>query len=155
MNIKPVLISQYRAALAMLREAIEQCPPEMWNEGAHGRASWRIAYHTIFYTHLYLCQREEDFEKWSGQRHENDDTETVIEPYSKEEVLAYLGFLEAKVAEMVNRLDLESQESGFDWYTLPKLDHQIMNIRHVQEHAGQLRERLFSLNLDLRWAGSR
>ena len=42
----------------------------------------------------------------------------------------------------VDRLDLDAWECGFPWYRLPKLDHQINNIRHIQHHAALLAGRL-------------
>ena len=42
----------------------------------------------------------------------------------------------------LNTLDLTHPESGYSWYTMPKLEHQIVNIRHIQHHAAQLIDRL-------------
>jgi hypothetical protein len=42
----------------------------------------------------------------------------------------------------VEALNLTSAECGFGWYQMPKLEHQIMNIRHVQHHAAYLAARL-------------
>jgi hypothetical protein len=41
----------------------------------------------------------------------------------------------------VESLELEG-ESGFDWLPFNKLEVQIYNIRHLQQHAGELCERL-------------
>ena len=51
----------------------------------------------------------------------------------------------------IDKIDLSALESGFNWYTIPKLDHVILNIRHIQEHAGQLRDRLLEVGIDQRW----
>jgi len=41
-------------------------------------------------------------------------------------------------------LDLDSAESGFSWYQMSKLEHQLVNIRHIQHHGAQLADRLRS-----------
>jgi len=44
--------------------------------------------------------------------------------------------------------------SGFDWQPISKLELQIYNIRHLQQHTGELMERLGSrANLDMDWIG--
>jgi hypothetical protein len=42
----------------------------------------------------------------------------------------------------VDTLDLDNPQSGFHWYKMSKLEHQFVNIRHVQHHAAQLADRL-------------
>ena len=56
-----VLKSQYHAALAMLRHAIEKCPTDLWYSKEQANAFWQTAYHTLFFTHLYLQPTAEDF----------------------------------------------------------------------------------------------
>jgi hypothetical protein len=74
-------------------------------------------------------------------------------PYTKIELIEYLELVDARIDSQVDLIDLTSQESGFHWYKMPKLDHQIVNIRHIQEHAGQLRDRLLEAGFDPRWIG--
>ena len=38
----------------------------------------------------------------------------------------------------VYRLDLTAPESGFYWYRMSKLEHHLVNLRHIQHHTGQL-----------------
>jgi hypothetical protein len=53
----------------------------------------------------------------------------------------------------VDRLDLEA-ESGFFWLPFDKLELQFYNIRHVQQHTGELSERLGSQgDTEVRWVG--
>jgi hypothetical protein len=53
------------------------------------------------------------------------------------------------------RPDLLSAESGFSWYPVSKLEHQIINIRHLQHHAAQLGDRLRYATTDVgvEWYG--
>ena len=46
------------------------------------------------------------------------------------------------MVEGVDTLDLLDPESGFSWHRLPKAEHQIMAIRHIQHHVAQLGVRL-------------
>ena len=62
--LRSVLKSQYHASLAMLREAIERCPPEEWVSTDHKNACWQLSYHVLFYTHLYLQRDEAAFRTW-------------------------------------------------------------------------------------------
>jgi len=148
-----VLKSQYHAALAMLRDAIEQCPDAEWLSRDHKNAFWQVAYHVLFFAHLYLQQNETTFVLWS--QHHGDDDGTRGEPYSKAQVLEYWSFVDHAVDGAVDLLDLESPESGFSWYTMSKLEHQLVNIRHVQHHSAQLADRLRSAaDIGITWVGS-
>lgn len=129
----------------MLRETIEKCPEETWIGGNYPRNFWRIAYHALFYTHLYAMPGEHDFISW--EHHVDctnlwhDAEKPEVNPCTKELVLEYLSFIDQNIEFWVNRLDLDSDESGFHWYpNLPKLDHQLVNLRHLATHAGQLSE---------------
>ena len=64
MNIKGVITSQYMAALEMLAQAITQCPAQLWAYSIDQNQFWHVAYHALFYTHLYLQPTEDDFRPW-------------------------------------------------------------------------------------------
>ena len=164
MNVQAALKSQYHAALAMLKQAIEECPDGLWDGAGHDAAFWRVAYHTLFYTHLYLQPNEDAFRPWEHHRDEYQFLDTlpwpphrqpkIGEPYTKSQVLEYWRVCDAMIDAGVDRLDLDAQECGFPWYKLPKLDHQIVNIRHIQHHAAVLGDRLRSAGgADIRWVG--
>ena len=134
MNIHEVLKSQYFAALAMLKEAIEKCPESVWYDPNEKFRVWSKAYHTVFYVHLYLQNSEKDFVQW--EKHHDPDGDV---PFTKDEVLEYLAFAKKQVADRVPVTDLEA-ESGFHWYPVNKLELQFINIRHIQQHTGELYE---------------
>jgi hypothetical protein len=56
----------------------------------------------------------------------------------------YLEFCREMIDRCIDQMDLSSQECGFPWYNLGKLEHQINNIRHLQHHTAQLGDRLRS-----------
>jgi hypothetical protein len=163
MDVRPALKSQYRAVLATLREAIEKCPDAMWNESADGSPPfWRVAYHTLFYAHFYLQQNQEAFKPWVRHRDEAQFMRSVpgdekrppraYEPYTRQELLEYSDQCVGMVDSCVDALDLAAPQSGFPWYQMPKFEHQIVNIRHIQHHAAILANRLRrSTGLDIDW----
>ena len=52
----------------------------------------------------------------------------------------------------VKNLNLASDETGFSWYkNMSKLSHQLMNLRHIQGHVGQLSELLMARGIDTDW----
>jgi hypothetical protein len=56
----------------------------------------------------------------------------------------------------VDAIDLAGAESGFSWYRVPKLEHALINIRHVQHHAAQLATRLrTACDVGIDWVGAR
>jgi hypothetical protein len=65
----------------MLREAVERCPDAEWLRGDHKNAFWQVAYHVLFFTHLYLQQNETAFVLWSQHHGADDGTRggTVLE----------------------------------------------------------------------------
>ncbi|HET6382928.1 MAG TPA: DinB family protein [Armatimonadota bacterium] len=163
MDIRAALKSQYHAALAMLPQAIDRSPDEIWTAGDHPRTFWRIAYHALFYTVFYLQPDVDAFRAWekvrlggntlSGIPWPPHDEPRDSPPYTKQEMLDYWQLCDTMIDEAVDRLDLDSPECGFPWYHMPKLDHQMMNIRHIQQHVGQLAERLCPTDTDPEWVG--
>ena len=165
MNIKEIVKSQYHASLDMLEQTIAKCPESIWDHPDHKGKTWHIAYHAVFYAHLYLYPTEEDFTPWEHHRkdyqflgstpyppHHEPDTS---KPYTKEEVLAYLKFCRDQVDPLVDSSDMEA-ESGFSWLPFGKLEHQFYNIRHIQQHTGELAERLGTMgNIEIDWVGMR
>jgi len=150
MDIKQVMQSQYLASLAMLKEAIVKCPPNVWDDPNDKFKFWSKAYHTLYYAHLYLQDAEKDFVQW--EKHHDPDGDV---PFTKDEVLEYHAFVRQEVLRRVPVTDLESESSGFDWYPVNRLEMHFINLRHIQQHAGELFECLgLRENIsELRWVG--
>jgi hypothetical protein len=163
MDIKEIIRSQYRAALEMLGMAVTKCPQSLWNDPADKNKFWHIAYHALFYTHLYLAPSDKEFAPWvkhydqytslKPKPSSPDDKPQIEKPYTKEEILEYLAVCRQQVEEKVAAADLEA-ESGFFWLPFSKLELQIYNIRHLQQHTGELMERLGTReHIDIDWVG--
>ena len=147
MTVEAVLKSQYHASLSMLRSAIDACPPELWTDASYVNQFWHVAYHALFYTDFYLQPSESAFLPWEHHRPEHNffksrSKTAAIIPYSVDEIRTYCKRCDDMIDSAVDRLDLSAPESGFPWYRMSKLEHQFVNLRHIQHHTGQLAERV-------------
>ncbi len=167
--LRDALKSQYHASLAMLNEAIDLCPQEAWFDDEHTNSVWQIAYHTLFFAHLYMQLDEASFRPWehhqsevqhpdgiAGPRDPNSPLPLLPNPYTKEQVLDYWRFCDRMVDEWLEAMDLLSPESGFYWYKVSKLEHQIINIRHIQHGVAQITDRVrAAADAGVKWVGAR
>lgn len=176
--IKHALKEQYHAGLSMLAACVEKCPDGLWTtpnpRNSDGdrviyRAFWRISFHAVYFTHLYLGQNEAAFQPPPPEMavRLRQDLEAMwqapwsIEPYelpenaqasSRRDVLDYIAFVYSLVGPTVDGLDLDSVSSGYPWYKrIGKLSHELMNVRHLQGHVGQLSELLMARGVEVDW----
>jgi hypothetical protein len=165
MDIQSALKSQYHAALKTLRDEIEKCPEAMWNDPADGFATfWRVVYHALFFTDFYSLQDQKDFMPWSRARTEAHQLGMVpwekgrdpkpCEPYTKQDLLEYWQVCDDLIDARIGAMDLSAPQCGFPWYKMPTLEHQLVNIRHIQHHAAALSSRLRrSAGINIPWVG--
>jgi hypothetical protein len=153
----------------MLRPIIEQCPDDLWYSKEYLNTFWQLAYHTLFFAHMYTQTEEAAFEPFKyhqpnnqypdaipGPADPNSKLPLLPNPFTREQVLEYWDFCDSNINLWVDAIDIANEESGFSWYKVPKLEHQIVNIRHIQHGAAQLADRLRSkLNIGVNWVGAR
>ena len=165
--LRAVLKNQYHAGLAMLKEGIDQCPDELWLRPVQRNAYWQVAYHAIFFTHLYLHREHTAYRPWAGHQADNQNPDgipgppdpssalpLIPRPYTRAQALAYWEVCDAFVDPAVDALDLHDPQCGFPWYRMSKLEHQLVNLRHLQHHAAQLADRLRqSHDVGVKWVG--
>ena len=142
-NLKTSLWSQYGAAIDTLSDAIELCPAPLWtavvwqdDEDARYGQFWFIAYHTLFWLDLFLTGSSEGFlPPPPFVRGRLPD-----EPYTKDQVRAYLAQCRAKCRATVEGLTDERAREicTFPWMEPSFLELQLYCMRHIMEHAGQL-----------------
>jgi hypothetical protein len=156
MDLSSVLISQYLASLEMFKQAVILCPEPIWNAAGDRTKFWHLAYHALFFTHVYLEDSEDNFTFWAGHRegYEDFDPPPQGAPYEKADILEYLAFCQQRVEQAVPRMSLEAptRHGGKSFSTL---ELQIYSIRHIMQHTGALMERLSSLEEQINWVGSR
>lgn len=170
MELQQALKEQYHAGLAMLAECVEKCPESLWLEGEHPRMFWRIAWHAAYFTHNYMAQNEQAFNgsvaDWPldvrtalgvSDIQKAVDVEPFelpegVTPLTKREVHDYIVYIRSLIDVTVDNLDLDSSETGFSWYpNMTKLSHELMNLRHIHGHIGQLSELLMAKEIDINW----
>ena len=155
MDTPAILVSQYLASLEMLKQTITLCPESIWNAAGDKNKFWQVAYHALFFTHLYVSDSEETFTPWVKHRDEYQDFPVPPggESYDKDTILEYLTFCQQEVAERVPRMNLEAPEGHGD-KSLILLELQIYSIRHIMQHAGELMERLGTrIDTQIDWVG--
>jgi hypothetical protein len=167
--VRAALKTQYHAALAMLRHAVELCPDDLWTGGGHRNKCWQIAYHTLFFAHAYSQRDREAFHPWKHHREDNQypdaipgppdpesDLPLLPSPYTKEQVLAYWDVVDGMIDGAVDALDVFSPETGFPNYpSISKLEHQLVNVRHIQHGAAQIADRVrATAGLGVDWVGA-
>lgn len=147
-----MLTRQYGAAIDMLRDALRNCPDNLWERQlwddtpdqwvAPGFSKfWYLGYHTLFWLDLYLTGAEEGFAPPAPfALVEMNAGEMLPGVYTRAELLGYLehcrGICERTLAALSD--EEASRRCTFAWGELTFAELQLYNIRHVQEHAAQL-----------------
>lgn len=148
-----MLWRQFGAAIDMFGEVLSDCPDELWEKRlwedepdqwvASGfSAFWYLCYHTLFWLDLYLTGAEEGFAPPAPfDLVEMEANEVLPRTYTREELLRYLEDCRGKCQETIGALSTEQayRLCQFPWGELPFAELQLYNLRHVQEHAAQLR----------------
>lgn len=148
-----MLWRQFGAAIDMLGDVLRDCPDELWERrlwedepdqwvAAGFSAFWYLGYHTLFWLDLYLTGAEEGFAPPAPfDLVEMEADETLPRIYTRAELLRYLEHCRGTCRETIGALTKEQayRSCRFPWGELPYAELQLYNLRHVQEHAAQLR----------------
>lgn len=166
-TIRTALKSQYHTSLAMFQEALERCDESLWFDTKAVNAYWQVAYHALFYVHMYLQPDLKSFQAWEGHQKDvqyangiagtpkkDSPLPLLPTPYTKAQVQAFLDTCQSMVDPFIDSVDLANPKSGFPWYSCSKLEHQIISIRHLQHHTAQLGDKLRNAgSTGLEWQG--
>jgi hypothetical protein len=148
--IKTSIWREFGATIQYLEDTVRACPDHLWHaclwehpgEQPEFAQFWYRAYHTLFWLHLYLTGTEEGFlPPPPFELIEQYDLGPLPErPYTKAELLAYLeaGRRECKATIEQMTEEMAGRRCAFSWGECSFLELLIYNLRHVQEHAGQL-----------------
>lgn len=133
-----LLIAQFCASIAMVRNAITAFPEENWNDS---KPYWYNAYHCLFFTDFYLTKDANRFDPPFGP---GEFEEVFPDPRpTREQLLAYADAMTAKCRARLTELD-EEIAASYVWFnqsrtrSFPIVEMHLYNMRHVQHHAAQL-----------------
>jgi enamine deaminase RidA (YjgF/YER057c/UK114 family) len=157
---RTILWAQFGAAIDMLDNALVACPDSLWRHRLWQVISaeptdyslpqelaefWYLAYHTLFWSDLYLSGSAEGFAPPAPFTLEELDPAGVVpsRPYTKDELRSYLAYARQKCHTAFSSLTDERarQPVDFPWArgkAVSYVELQLYNMRHVQEHAAQL-----------------
>jgi hypothetical protein len=151
-HVWPALLRrQFAAALQMLQQAIEACPDDLWDDRSQGSPFWHLAYHALYFTDLYLSDDLKDFQ--ARDDHEENThflpgdygdfagiVTTPEKAYTRDQLVEYAEHCLDKAEEKLEALTDERalQRCGFEWYELNRGEFTLNNLRHLQQHTGQV-----------------
>ncbi len=154
---KTALWSQFGAAIDTLDNALVACPDSLWTQRLWPSPPppwfppqfaefWYVTYHTLVWLDLYLSGvPEEEFAPPApfAQGMLDSPEATPTQPYTLEELRAYLATLRQKcLATLMALTDEQARRPvEYPWsqgHPISYLELLLYNLRHVQEHAGQL-----------------
>jgi hypothetical protein len=149
-NLKTSIWQQFGAVIDYLADTMSACPDQLWlaslwltpNAKPERAQFWYVSYHTLFWLDLYLTGTEEGFlppAPFTLIEQDGDDPlpERV---YTKDELQTYLKDCRKRCRATIEALTDETihRHCQFSWGECSFLELLIYNLRHVQEHAGQL-----------------
>ena len=144
MNWGSIIWQQFGAALDLLDDVIRACPDELWRDvvwddpdrQAYGEF-WFVVYHTLAWTDRYVSGIGKGFVPpapfIAGALPD--------EPYTKDDLLTYLGQCRRQCRATLEALDDEkaARPYVFPWGgEMPFAELMLYTMRHAQEHAAQL-----------------
>jgi uncharacterized damage-inducible protein DinB len=142
------LWQQFGAAIDMLENALQACPPEIWEKRLWvatpeiSAEFWYITFHTLHWLDLYLSGSTEGFAPPSPFNERKPGTYPT-RPYTKDELQAYLTYTRQKCRTTIVALTDETaaRPFAFPWQPgnpISFFELLLYTMRHVQEHAAQL-----------------
>ena len=156
--------SQLLSSLYMLKDCIDRCPDEEWDESHKDYPFSRVVFHTLFDCDLNLSDNEKEFKDQEIQReyrHEFGEYEELEgriseRTYSRDFIERYYSHSIGKVVSVLEaKIDDVLLLHNSDYYgSMTKMERYINCIRHTQHHAAQLGIRLqFITGKEMKWIG--
>jgi uncharacterized damage-inducible protein DinB len=162
---RDLVSKQYAASLCMLGLCIDRCPDALWDARVARFPFSQAAFHTLFFTDLYLSksiedQRNEPFHiehaAWFADYEQLEQREPTA-TYERPDIHRYLQHCRTKAEKVIAAETQESlaAQTTFSWRKVPRAELHIYNIRHIQHHAAQLSLRLrLDAGIDTPWIGT-
>jgi hypothetical protein len=149
-NLKTSMWRQFGASIEYLENAMNACPDHLWlvslwsepGDKPEFSQVWYRIYHTLFWLDLYLFGAEEGFLPPAPFTliEQDDDGPIPDRPYTKAELQGYLTYCRQKCQTTIETLTDETAQQlcRFPWGEASFFELLLYNMRHVQDHAGQL-----------------
>ena len=146
--INSSIISQLKAGLFTLKNCIDLCPENEWNEKHNDYPFSQVVFHTLFFCDYYLCDYDSEFKEQKFHK-ENilifDDYEEMKDGmptklYEKVFILEYYQHCKNKVEKTIRNKTLESliELKSDVTKNMTKIERYLNLIRHIQHHSAQL-----------------
>ncbi len=146
------IASQMLAGLNMLKDCINRCPEQEWNERHNDYPFSQVVFHTLFDCDYNLSSNELEFKQQDFHEKNKewfDDYEELEDKikknlYDREFINRYYDYCKEKVTSVLEKnLNLNLMTPNSDIYkNMTKLERYINAIRHIQHHSTQLGFRL-------------
>lgn len=149
-NLKVGIWRQFCAVIDYLEHTVTACPDRLWHHPMWDTRDmppvrsqvWYVAYHTLFWLDLYLTGSEDGFVPPApfALIEQDDDGPLPERAYRKDELLGYLRDCRQRCKQTIQALtdaDIHCR-CWFPWGEPTYVELLIYNLRHVQEHAGQI-----------------
>ena len=164
-TFKQLLAHQYQATLCTLNACIDCCPEAAWDAPVANLTFSQVAFHTLFFTDLYLAPDVESLRTQTFHRdhpgffrdYEELEPRRQQHGYDRPSIKRYLEHCREKARAVILAETEQSLNgpSGFDWKEYNRAELHVTNIRHIQHHAAQLSLRLrIDFGVDVPWVGS-
>ncbi len=147
--VRSIIGSQYGAALGMLVDTLENCCEDVWHLSSGNNPCWKIAYHTVFYAHLYMCTSEDEFSPAAFHYEDAQFLGTspyppfekvrLDKPIQQSDVLNYTKHVlesSRKIEDIPMNVLLEP--CVWPWIDRTLLELLCMSTRHIQHHTAQI-----------------
>ncbi len=165
-TLKPILLAQFEAALAMLRQCLERCPPEHWDGLIAKYPFWMVAYHTLCFDDCYLAPSDAAWVPSTGPGGFHPAGRAELEEeypsrrFERDELLRYADFVRDRLRRVLGE-GTEGETagslagpSGFPWLPFTRAELHLYNLRHIQHHTGQLTAFLRRVGVETGWVKS-
>jgi hypothetical protein len=132
----------YRAVFSMLRETLNLCPDELWDDRSLGEPPfWQQLYHSLWWLDFYISQSPSSFHfpAIAGEKDHQMGDEAGPAP-ACQQMADYLETVSQRCADALAGLSdaYLDGENTFPWTGATLAHRLVYNLRHAQHHVGGL-----------------